>query len=42
MEADVRELMQTYLALRSQRIRDANGNGHAAPDANNGRVSRGA
>ena len=31
-EADVRELMQTYVALRTQRIREANGNGHAQPE----------
>jgi transcriptional regulator with XRE-family HTH domain len=41
-EADVRELMQSYLAVRTQRIRDANGNGHATPEAGNGRLSRGA
>lgn len=41
-EADVRELMQTYVALRTQRIREANGNGHASPEADNGRFSRGA
>lgn len=40
-EADVRELMQAYLALRSKRIREANGNGHAT-DGNNGSLSRGA
>ncbi len=39
-EADVRELMQAYLALRTQRIRDANIKGHT-PDAN-GSLSRGA
>jgi transcriptional regulator with XRE-family HTH domain len=41
-EADVRELMQTYVALRTQRIREANGNGHGANEANEGRLSRGA
>ncbi|MDQ2854368.1 MAG: helix-turn-helix domain-containing protein [Chloroflexota bacterium] len=41
-EPDVRELMQAYLALRSQRIREANGNGHSSSDTNNGSVSRGA
>lgn len=40
-EADVRELMQTYVALRTQRIREANGNGHAPPEATD-RLSRGA
>lgn len=40
-EADVRELMQAYLALRSKRIREANGNGQAT-DGNNGSLSRGA
>ena len=40
-EADVRELMQTYVALRSQRIREANGNGHA-PTEPGDRLSRGA
>lgn len=39
-EADVRELMQAYLALRTQRIRDANGKGQTT-DAN-GTLSRGA
>jgi transcriptional regulator with XRE-family HTH domain len=41
-EADVRELMQTYVALRSQRIREANGNGASSTDAPEGRLSRGA
>jgi transcriptional regulator with XRE-family HTH domain len=41
-EPDVRELMQAYLALRSQRIREANGNGHSSSDTSNGSVSRGA
>ena len=41
-EADVRDLMQTYLALRTQRVREANGNGHATPEAANNRLSRGA
>ncbi len=27
-ETDVRELMQTYIALRGRRLRDGNGNGH--------------
>jgi transcriptional regulator with XRE-family HTH domain len=40
-EADVRELMQTYVALRSQRIREANGNGHAPTDSGD-RLIRGA
>ena len=40
-EADVRELMQTYVALRSQRIREANGNGQPATDTGD-RLSRGA
>ena len=39
-EADVRELMQSYVALRTQRIREANGNGHASSES--GRLSRGA
>jgi transcriptional regulator with XRE-family HTH domain len=41
-EADVRELMQAYLALRTQRIREANGNGQPSADAKNGTLSRGA
>ena len=41
-EADVLTLMKSYLALRTQRIRDANGNGQAIPEAGNGRLSRGA
>jgi len=40
-EADVRELMQTYVALRSQRIREANGNGQAQAESGD-RLSRGA
>jgi transcriptional regulator with XRE-family HTH domain len=39
-EADVRDLMQAYLALRTQRIREANGNGHAPGENGNG-VSHG-
>lgn len=41
-EGDVRELMQTYVALRSQRVREANGNGLNGPDTPEGRLSRGA
>lgn len=41
-EADVRELMQTYVALRSRRLREANGNGASNTDAPEGRLSRGA
>jgi transcriptional regulator with XRE-family HTH domain len=41
-EGDVRDLMQTYVALRSQRIREANGGGHTTSEVGNGRLSRGA
>lgn len=41
-EADVRELMQAYLALRAQRIREANGNGQSTTDGTNRTLSRGA
>ena len=41
-EDDVRELMQSYVALRAQRIRESNGNGHSGPASGNRRLSRGA
>ena len=41
-EDDVRELMQAYVALRAQRIREANGDGHSGPTSGNRKLSRGA
>ena len=41
-EADVRDLMQTYVSLRARRLRETNGNGHTASDAEGDAFSRGA